>query len=162
MVWVETIALLCCLSANNTAGVRYASDLPTPVPASTTRWRSSSSACATAAAISCCCRRNSKFFALERSPFSEKNARTLSTNSVPRESFSAVIWVDPHARHKPRAQKHRANKPREAPAHSSLDKSDHSAAESPRQASATDHRLIATVSREPLAVVVAVNYRSFP
>src|SRR5437762_801785 len=68
-------------------GERFA----TPVPASTTRCRSSSKARATAVAISCCWGRNSKFFAFESGPFSEKNARMRSTNSVPRESFSAII-----------------------------------------------------------------------
>src|SRR5207302_10362290 len=87
------IAFFFCSSANWTAGRRYASDLPTPVPASTTRCRSSSSARATATAISCCCGRNSKFFAFESRPFSEKIVRTRSTNSVPRESLSAIIEI---------------------------------------------------------------------
>src|SRR6266513_2543526 len=91
MVCVEMIAFCFCPSANRTAGTRYARDLPTPVPASTTRCRSSSSARATATAISCCCGRNSKFFAFESRPPSEKIVRTRSTNSVPRESFNAII-----------------------------------------------------------------------
>src|SRR5438045_8890849 len=73
MVYVETIAFLCHSSAKRTDGTRYPSDLPTPVPASSTTCCSSSSARAIRAAISCCCGRNSKFFALESGPFSEKN-----------------------------------------------------------------------------------------
>ena len=91
MVCVEMIAFFFCPSANRTAGTRYASDLPTPVPASTTRCRSSSSARATAAAICCCCGRRSKFFALARSPFAEKNDSVLSTKSEPMESRNAII-----------------------------------------------------------------------
>src|SRR5437667_11804231 len=91
MVCVETIAFLCCSSANRTDGTRYPSDLPTPVPASTTKCCSSCSACATRAAISCCSGRNSKFFALESGPFWEKKPRTRSINSLPRLFFSAII-----------------------------------------------------------------------
>ena len=91
MVCVEMIAFLFCPSANRTAGTRYASDLPTPVPASTTRCRSSSSARATAAAICCCGGRRSKFFALARSPFAEKNDSVVSTKSGPMESRNAII-----------------------------------------------------------------------
>src|SRR5438874_7573065 len=91
MVCVETIAFLCHSSAKRTDGTRYPSDLPTPVPASSTTCCSSSSACATRAAISCCCGRNSKFFALESGPFSEKKPRTRCTNSLPTLSFSAII-----------------------------------------------------------------------
>ena len=91
MVCVEMIAFFFCPSANRTAGTRYASDLPTPVPASTTRCRSSSSARATAAAICCCWGRRSKFFALARSPFAEKNDSVVSTKSEPMESRNAII-----------------------------------------------------------------------
>src|SRR4029077_1778663 len=85
------IAFLCRSRAKRTDGTKYPSDLPTPVPASTMRCCSSSSACAMRAAICCCCGRNSKFFALDSGPFSEKKPRTRSTNSLPRLSFSAII-----------------------------------------------------------------------
>ena len=49
------------------------------------------SARATATAISCCCGRNSKFFAFDNGPLSEKNSRTRSTKSLPKLFFSAIM-----------------------------------------------------------------------
>src|SRR5437660_4166877 len=133
------IAFFFCPSANRTAGTRYASDLPTPVPASTTRCRSSSSACATRAAISCCGGRNSKFFAFDRGPFGEKNARTRSTNSLPRVFFSAITSENRHKQCEPRARTDPANTPCNRTELASQGKYDRQVAESARPACGTDH-----------------------
>ena len=83
MVWVETTAFFFCATANKIAGIKYASDLPTPVPASTARCSRRCSARATATAISCCCGRNSKFFAFDKIPVGEKISSTWETRSAP-------------------------------------------------------------------------------
>ena len=62
------------------------SSLPTPVPASTSRWRRPVSACATATAMACCCGRNSKFFACENNPVGEKISSTWRTRSGAEDS----------------------------------------------------------------------------
>src|SRR6266568_4482341 len=69
--------------AKRIAGIRYASDLPTPVPASTARCSRFCNARATATAICCCCGRNSKFFARDRMPVGEKISSTCATKSAP-------------------------------------------------------------------------------
>src|SRR5665213_2342597 len=82
IVCVETMAFFFCATANKIAGIKYASDLPTPVPASTARCSRFCSARATATAISCCCGRNSKLLALERMPLGEKISSTCCTRSI--------------------------------------------------------------------------------
>src|ERR1051325_6207215 len=82
IVCVETTAFFLCATAKRIAGTRYASDLPTPVPASTTRCSPVVSACATATAICCCCGRYSKLLALESGPDGEKNSSTCFTRSM--------------------------------------------------------------------------------
>ena len=59
MVCVDTIARVPVRRACKIRGTKYARLLPTPVPASTTRWRFAASAAATAQAISTCCGRAS-------------------------------------------------------------------------------------------------------
>ena len=81
IVCVETTAFLFCDFAHITAGMRYARDFPTPVPASTTRCFRSASASATATAISCCSGRYSKLFASDSNPSGEKIFRIVSANS---------------------------------------------------------------------------------
>ena len=77
------MAFFFCATANKIAGIKYASDLPTPVPASTARCSRFCNARATATAISCCCGRNSKLFALDRIPVGEKISSTCETKSSP-------------------------------------------------------------------------------
>ena len=83
IVCVDTMAFFFSAMANRIAGMRYASDLPTPVPASTARCSRLCSARATATAISCCCGRNSKFFARDKMPVGENISSTCAIKSVP-------------------------------------------------------------------------------
>src|ERR1700744_5836139 len=81
MVCVEMTAFFFSATANRMPGMRYARDLPTPVPASTARYSRFCKARATAMAISCCWGRYSKLLALERMPLGEKISSTRETRS---------------------------------------------------------------------------------
>ncbi len=85
IVCVETTAFRFCCFAQRIAGMRYASDFPTPVPASTTRCFRSASASATATAISCCSGRYSKLFASDSDrPGKKSSGWSLQNQAVRR------------------------------------------------------------------------------
>jgi len=90
IVWVEIMILRRFSRPKSNEGIRYARDLPTPVPASTTRCWPSLRERAIALAISCCSRRYSKFGCRDSAPDLPNVLLTDAMKSLSKSSFNAI------------------------------------------------------------------------